>query len=44
MMLESTFKQVVLPVGKRGAAEQPGASGHQPIQYDAGEPGVKVGQ
>ena len=44
MMLESTFKRVVLPVGKRGVSQQPGASAQQPIQYDAGEPGVKVGQ
>lgn len=44
MMLESTFKRVVLPVGKRGAPQKPGAVPRRPIQYDAGEPGVKLGQ
>lgn len=44
MLLESTFKRVVLPVGKRGAPQQPGAAPSHPIQYEAGEPGVKIGQ
>lgn len=44
MMLESTAKRVVLPVGKRGAPQKPGAVPRHPIQYEAGEPGVKIGQ
>lgn len=44
MMLESTFKKVVLPEGKRGVPQRPGVSPRQPIQYAAGEPGVKLGQ
>jgi succinate-acetate transporter protein len=44
MMLESTAKRVVLPVGKRGAPQKPGSVPRHPIQYEAGEPGVKIGQ
>ncbi|WP_433288037.1 acetate uptake transporter [Pseudonocardia sp. CA-142604] len=41
MMLESTFKRAVLPVGKRRSAHLPGAVPRNLIQY---EPGVKAGQ
>jgi len=44
MMLEGTFKRVVLPVGKRDAPETPGEPGARSIQYSLGEPGVKIGQ
>ncbi|MFB9386671.1 acetate uptake transporter [Pseudonocardia petroleophila] len=44
MMLRGTFKRVVLPVGERGAPQAPGATPRHPIQYAAGEPGVKIGQ
>jgi succinate-acetate transporter protein len=44
MVLEGAFKRVVLPVGKKGTRERAGAVPRYPIQYDAGEPGVKVGQ
>lgn len=46
MMLETSFKRAVLPIGKR----QPRmisstlAQYSHPIEYEAGEPGVKVGQ
>lgn len=45
MMLEATYKRVVLPVGKIG--REPNVPGRQPketIQYQVGEPGVKAGQ
>jgi uncharacterized protein len=44
MMIEGTFKRVVLPLGTRGAPQRPGSVAHQLVQYDRGEPGVKVGQ
>jgi succinate-acetate transporter protein len=45
MMVEGTWKRVVLPLGKyAGAANSPGASLTRPIQYERGMPGVKVGQ
>ncbi|MEV4198849.1 acetate uptake transporter family protein [Micromonospora globbae] len=44
MMLESAYRRVVLPMGKRGAPDRPGQEPRQVIQFVAGEPGVKVGQ
>jgi succinate-acetate transporter protein len=44
MMLRGTFGRVVLPVGRTRAANAPGSVPVQPIQYERGEPGVKVGQ
>jgi hypothetical protein len=44
MMLEATYKRVVLPVGRPGGTNRPGRPPSEPIQYRAGEPGVKVGQ
>jgi succinate-acetate transporter protein len=44
MMLRSAYGRVVLPVGRPRRSNQPGASPVQPIQYEFGEPGVKVGQ
>ncbi|HVV21770.1 MAG TPA: acetate uptake transporter [Pseudonocardiaceae bacterium] len=44
MMLQGRFGRVVLPVGKPHAANTPGAIPVQPIQYEYGEPGVKLGQ
>jgi uncharacterized protein len=44
MLLESTFGRVVLPIGKVGGVDRPGRAARRPIQYPAGEPGVKVGQ
>jgi hypothetical protein len=45
MLLEATFRRVVLPVGKpRMAANVPGHVAMRPIEYPAGQPGVKVGQ
>lgn len=44
MLLQSTFGRVVLPLGKVRAPNRPGAIPTQPIQYELGEPGVKVGQ
>jgi succinate-acetate transporter protein len=41
MLLESTFRQRVLPIGKRHT-QRPTAAAI--LQYEAGEPGVKVGQ
>lgn len=44
MMLEGTFRRVILPVGKMRAPDMPGRQPRQVIQFPAGEPGVKVGQ
>jgi succinate-acetate transporter protein len=44
MMLQGTFGRVVLPIGKRHTPDRPGATPSQPIQYELGEPGVKIGQ
>lgn len=45
MMLEATFKRAILPMGKRGAEpDRPGEQPQRTIQYQVGEPGVKLGQ
>jgi hypothetical protein len=44
MMLEAAFKRAVLPTGKRHVAQLSDVMSSNPIQYAAGEPGVKVGQ
>jgi succinate-acetate transporter protein len=44
MVLESTYKRVVLPLGKRGEPDVPGTAGKHVIGYEMGEPGIKVGQ
>jgi len=44
MMLESTFKRVVLPLGRVRGVNRPGLQPRTAIQYQDGEPGVKAGQ
>lgn len=44
MLLQGRFGRVVLPVGKPHEPNTPGAIPTQPIQYEFGEPGVKLGQ
>jgi hypothetical protein len=44
MVLQSSMKRVVLPMGAKGQPTSPGAIARQPIQYEAGEPGVRLGQ
>ncbi len=45
MMLAGTYKRVILPLGKwQARANRPGALVARPIEYEAGFPGVKVGQ
>jgi uncharacterized protein len=44
MMLEAAFNRPVLPTGKRHTAQATDVLTSNPIQYAAGEPGVKVGQ
>jgi succinate-acetate transporter protein len=44
MLLQGSYGRVVLPMGARGRADRPGAIPRQPIEYEMGEPGVKVGQ
>ena len=45
MMIEGTFGRVVLPLGKpMMKANKPGAQVTRPIQYAAGQPGVRAGQ
>jgi succinate-acetate transporter protein len=45
MMLEGSFKRVVLPLGKyRPDTNVPGAVVTDPLEYEHGLPGVKVGQ
>jgi len=42
MMLEGAYKRVILPLGKPNA--MPGAVVTRPIEYAAGQPGVRSGQ
>lgn len=44
MVLEAGTGRAVLPMGKRTASQAAGASARGPIQYPAGQPGVKIGQ
>jgi uncharacterized protein len=44
MMLEGTFRRVILPIGKVRGPDEPGREPRQVIQFTAGEPGIKVGQ
>jgi succinate-acetate transporter protein len=44
MMLEGTFRRVILPIGKMRGPNIPGREPRQVIQFTAGEPGIKVGQ
>jgi succinate-acetate transporter protein len=45
MVLNATYKRVILPMGIRGAeTNRPGRTTKAPIEFEFGEPGVKVGQ
>lgn len=45
MMLEGSYRKVVLPIGAyKRAANTPGSTITHPVEYAQGEPGVKVGQ
>jgi uncharacterized protein len=44
LLLEASYRRVVLPMGKVRGANVPGQQPSQTIQFMAGEPGVKVGQ
>jgi succinate-acetate transporter protein len=45
LMLDNVYGIVVLPLlHRRGAANVPGRTPAEPIQYEHGDPGVKVGQ
>ncbi|WBB66596.1 GPR1/FUN34/YaaH family transporter [Micromonospora sp. WMMD812] len=44
MLLESAYRRVVLPMGRRRAPDRPGVAPRHTIQFVAGEPGIKVGQ
>ncbi len=45
MMFKASFGRVVLPLGEpKAAANIPGREYTHPLQYEAGEPGVKQGQ
>jgi hypothetical protein len=44
MMLQGSFKRTVLPVGRTHHTDRPETAPVRPIQYEFGEPGVKVGQ
>lgn len=44
MLVEATFKRVVLPIGRVAGTNARGAAPRRSIQYFEGEPGVKVGQ
>jgi hypothetical protein len=45
LLFEASFKRVVLPLGRiGGGSNRPGRPPSEPIQYMAGEPGVKIGQ
>ncbi|GHF32396.1 hypothetical protein FHX82_005134 [Amycolatopsis bartoniae] len=44
MVLEAAYERVVLPMGKRAEPNVPGRVPQQTIQFERGEPGIKVGQ
>jgi uncharacterized protein len=44
MMVQATFKRVVLPIGKRHEPDPDAIEDDNLIQYAAGEPGLKIGQ
>ncbi|NEE02052.1 acetate uptake transporter [Phytoactinopolyspora halotolerans] len=44
MLLEATYKRVILPLGRLSGANKPGQPPREVIQFEHGEPGVKVGQ
>lgn len=45
MMLEAAYGRVILPAGRRGGPNMPGArSSVHPVEYRYGQPGVRVGQ
>ncbi len=45
MMLEGSFKRVILPLGKYSARQNvPGTRALEPIEFPTGMPGVRVGQ
>jgi len=44
MVLEAAHKRVVLPMGKRAEPNVPGREAKRTIQFELGEPGIKVGQ
>ena len=44
MVLSATTRRVVLPVGRRGGPLKPGSVSRHPVEYTAGDPGVKIGQ
>lgn len=44
MVLADSTSRIVLPVGQRGGPNKPGSTPKRPIEYAAGEPGIKIGQ
>jgi hypothetical protein len=44
MVLAASTRRVVLPMGQRGGPIKPGAISRHPVEYRAGDPGVKIGQ
>jgi succinate-acetate transporter protein len=44
MLLAASFGRVVLPIGTRDGPQAPGAIERRPVQFRAGEPGIKRGQ
>lgn len=44
MLFEATYRRVVLPLGRLSGPNRPGEAPRQAIQFEQGEPGVKIGQ
>lgn len=44
MVLAGSTGRTVLPMGQRSGANKPGSTPQRPIEYAAGQPGVKIGQ
>jgi succinate-acetate transporter protein len=44
MLLRASFSRAVLPTGTLGGPQAPGATERRPVQFRAGEPGIKRGQ
>jgi hypothetical protein len=45
LLLEGSWRRVILPIGRtRRGTNRPGAIAIEPVEYQLGEPGVRVGQ
>ncbi len=44
LLLEGSWRRVILPLGRTRGANRPGSIATEPVEYALGEPGVRMGQ